>query len=338
MKKVIAIIAGGDSSEHDVSMRSAAGIDSWIDKEKYDVYIIEVEGTKWTAHLHSGKLSPVALHNFTFLDEYNKRVTPDYAYITIHGTPGENGILQGYFDLLKIPYSTSSLLVEAMTFDKFTLNQYLKGFGVKVAEDILVRKNMEVKAEDVVAKVGLPCFIKPNAGGSSFGVTKCKAVGDILPAIEKARHESDEVLIESEMKGTEISNGVYRAMDGNVQVLPITEVVPKTEFFDYDAKYNGQVEEITPARLSDDTTKRVQSLTKAIYEILGANGIIRIDYIISKNAEGEDVINMLEINTTPGMTATSFIPQQVRAAGLQMKDVLNAVIAEKLADDAEKEK
>jgi D-alanine-D-alanine ligase len=338
MKKVIAIIAGGDSSEHDVSMRSAAGIDSWIDKEKYDVYIIEVEGTKWTAHLHSGKLSPVALHNFTFLDEYNKRVTPDYAYITIHGTPGENGILQGYFDLLKIPYSTSSLLVEAMTFDKFTLNQYLKGFGVKVAEDILVRKNMEVKAEDVVAKVGLPCFIKPNAGGSSFGVTKCKAVGDILPAIEKARHESDEVLIESEMKGTEISNGVYRAMDGNVQVLPITEVVPKTEFFDYDAKYNGQVEEITPARLSDDTTKRVQSLTKAIYEILGANGIIRIDYIISKNAEGEDVINMLEINTTPGMTATSFIPQQVRAAGLQMKDVLNAVIAEKLADDAEEEK
>ena len=338
MKKVIAIIAGGDSSEHDVSMRSAAGIDSWIDKEKYDVYIIEVEGTKWTAHLHSGKLSPVALHNFTFLDEYNKRVTPDYAYITIHGTPGENGILQGYFDLLKIPYSTSSLLVEAMTFDKFTLNQYLKGFGVKVAEDILVRKNMEVKAEDVVAKVGLPCFIKPNAGGSSFGVTKCKAVGDILPAIEKARHESDEVLIESEMKGTEISNGVYRAMDGNVQVLPITEVVPKTEFFDYDAKYNGQVEEITPARLSDDTTKRVQSLTKAIYEILGANGIIRIDYIISKNAEGEDIINMLEINTTPGMTATSFIPQQVRAAGLQMKDVLNAVIAEKLADDAEKEK
>ncbi|MBQ7157735.1 MAG: D-alanine--D-alanine ligase [Bacteroidaceae bacterium] len=335
MKKVIAIIAGGDSSEHDVSMRSAAGIDSWIDKEKYDVYIIEVEGTKWTAHLHSGKLSPVALHNFTFLDEYNKRVTPDYAYITIHGTPGENGILQGYFDLLKIPYSTSSLLVEAMTFDKFTLNQYLKGFGVKVAEDILVRKNMEVKAEDVVAKVGLPCFIKPNAGGSSFGVTKCKAVGDILPAIEKARHESDEVLIESEMKGTEISNGVYRAMDGNVQVLPITEVVPKTEFFDYDAKYNGQVEEITPARLSDDTTKRVQSLTKAIYEILGANGIIRIDYIISKNAEGEDVINMLEINTTPGMTATSFIPQQVRAAGLQMKDVLNAVIAEKLADYAE---
>jgi len=337
MKKVIAIIAGGDSSEHDVSMRSAAGIESWMDKEKYDVYVVEVEGTNWQAHLHSGKLSPVSLHNFTFLDEYNKRVTPDYAYITIHGTPGENGILQGYFDLLKIPYSTSSLLVEAMTFDKFTLNQYLKGFGVKVAEEVLVRKGMEVKAEDIVAKVGLPCFIKPNAGGSSFGVTKCKTVEDILPAIEKARNESDEVLIESEMKGTEISNGVYKTKNGGGQVLPITEVVPKTEFFDYDAKYNGQVEEITPARLSEDTTKRVQALTGAIYDILGASGIIRIDYIISKNEAGEDVINMLEINTTPGMTQTSFIPQQVRAAGLDMKDVLNEVIADKLpdAEDAE---
>ncbi|MCR5312963.1 MAG: D-alanine--D-alanine ligase, partial [Bacteroidaceae bacterium] len=314
MKRIVAIIAGGDSSEHDVSMRSAAGIESWMDKEKFDVYVIEVVGTNWQAHLHSGKLSPVSLHNFTFLDEYNKRVTPDYAYITIHGTPGENGILQGYFDLLKIPYSTSSLLVEAMTFDKFTLNQYLKGFGVKVAEDVLVRKDTEVKPEDIVAKVGLPCFIKPNAGGSSFGVTKCKTIDDILPAIEKARKESDEVLIENEMKGIEISNGVYKTKNGKGQVLPITEVVPKTEFFDYDAKYNGQVEEITPARLPEETTKRVQKLTGAIYDILGASGIIRVDYIISKNDKGEDVINMLEINTTPGMTATSFIPQQVRAA------------------------
>lgn len=330
MKKIIAIIAGGDSSEHDVSMRSAAGISSWMDREKFDVYTIEVVGTDWQAHLHSGKLSPVALHNFTFLDEYNKRIKPDYAYITIHGTPGENGILQGYFDLLRIPYSTSSLLVEAMTFDKFTLNQYLKGFGVKVAEEVLVRKGQEVSAENIVEKVGLPCFIKPNAGGSSFGVTKCKTIEDIVPAIEKARNESDDVLIESIMVGTEISNGVYKTKNGGGQVLPITEVVPKTEFFDYEAKYNGAVEEITPARLSEDTTRRVQALTSAIYDILGASGIIRIDYIISKNESGEDVINMLEINTTPGMTQTSFIPQQVRAAGLEMKDVLSEVIEDKL--------
>lgn len=340
MKKVIAIVAGGDSSEHDVSLRSAAGIDSWIDKEKYDVYIVEVSSQAWEAHLHSGKKSPVFRHNFSFKDEWGKDIKPDYAYITIHGTPGEDGILQGYFDLLKIPYSTSNLLVEAMTFNKFVLNQYLKGFGVKVAEDILVRKGQEVDPEAIVEKVGLPCFIKPNAGGSSFGVTKCKQVEDVIPAIEKAMNESDEVLIESLLSGTEISNGVYKGAttDENGErkevkrVLPITEVVPKTEFFDYDAKYNGLVEEITPARLSEDTTKRVQALTSAIYDILGANGIIRIDYIISKNAEGADVINMLEINTTPGMTATSFIPQQVRAAGMEMKDVLNEVIADKLGE------
>ena len=330
MKKIIAIIAGGDSSEHDVSMRSAAGISSWIDREKFEVYTIETRGTEWLAHLPSGKLSPVYLHNFSFKDDWGKDIKPDFAYITIHGTPGENGILQGYFDLLKVPYSTCSLLVAAMTFDKFTLNQYLKGFGVKVAESVLVRKGMVANAEDIVKKVGLPCFVKPNAGGSSFGVTKCKTVEDIPAAIEKAREESDDVLIETLMTGIEIANGVYKTKNGGGQVLPITEVVPKTEFFDYDAKYNGMVEEITPARLSEDTTKRVQALTSAIYDILDASGIMRIDYIISKNEAGNDVINLLEINATPGMTQTSFIPQQVRAAGLNMTDVLTEVIEDKL--------
>ena len=333
MKKVIAIVAGGDSSEHDVSLRSAAGIDSWMDKEKYDVYIVEVSHEGWVAHLPNGKRSAVYRHNFSFKDEWGRDIRPDYAYITIHGTPGEDGALQGYFDLIGIPYSTSGVLVESMTFNKFALNQFLKGFGVKVAEDVLVRKGQEVDARQIADKVGIPCFVKPNAGGSSFGVTHCKRVEDIVPAIEKAMEESPEVLIENELKGVEISNGVYKTQANGVRVLPITEVVPKTDFFDYDAKYNGLVEEITPARLSEDTTQRVQALTGAIYEILGASGIIRIDYIITKNEAGDDVINMLEINTTPGMTLTSFIPQQVRAAGLEMKDVLNEVIAEKLPAD-----
>ena len=331
MKKVIAIVAGGDSSEHDVSLRSAAGIESWIDKKLYDVYIVEVSRKEWVAHLPGGELVPVYRHNFTFRDKMNRDVKPDYAYITIHGTPGEDGVLQRYFDLLQIPYSTSNVLVEALTFNKFALNQFLKGFGVKVAESVLVREGQQVEAQQIADKVGLPCFIKPNAGGSSFGVTHCKTLEDVLPAIEKAMKESPEVLIESELKGTEISNGAYRTRANGMRVLPVTEVVPKTDFFDYDAKYNGLVEEITPARLSEETTKRVQALTGAIYDLLGASGIIRIDYIISKNAAGDDVINMLEINTTPGMTATSFIPQQVRAAGLEMKDVLNEIIAEKLS-------
>lgn len=332
MKKVIAIVAGGDSSEHDVSLRSAAGIDSWIDKEQYDVYIVEVSREGWFAHLPGGKLSPVYRHNFSFKDEWGKDVQPNYAYITIHGTPGEDGVLQGYFDLLGIPYSTSSVLVEALTYNKFALNQFLKSFGVKVAEDVLVRQGQEVDAQQIVDKVGIPCFVKPNGGGSSFGVTHCKTVEEVMPAIEKALTECPEVLIENELKGTEITNGIYKTKAGGFRTLPITEVVPKTDFFDYDAKYNGMVDEITPARIPEETAQRVQALTRAIYDILNASGIIRIDYILTKNTAGDDVVNLLEINTTPGMTATSFIPQQVKAAGLEMKDVLNEIIADKLCD------
>lgn len=323
-KKVIAIIAGGDSSEHDVSMRSAAGIDSWLDRSRYIVYTIEIRGLNWEAHLLDGTKAKVNRHDFSFVDG-GKKVTPDFAYITIHGTPGENGILQGYFDLLHIPYSSCNLLVAAMTFDKFTLNQYLKGFGVKISESILLRKNQTISEEEVVERLGLPCFIKPNGAGSSFGVTRCKAAADIKEAIDKAREECDDVMIEAELKGTEIANGVYKKLNGEVHVLPITEVVSENEFFDYGAKYNGQVEEITPARLSDDTTTRVKALTKAIYTILGGSGIMRVDYIITKEGE-KDIINLLEINATPGMTATSFIPQQARADGLEMKDILTEVI------------
>ena len=335
MKKIIAIIAGGDSSEHDVSLRSAAGINSWLDRDKFIVYTVEISSKAWEAHLADGSKSPVNRHDFSFMDN-GEKITPDYAYITIHGTPGEDGILQGYFDLLHIPYSTSNVLVEAMTFNKFALNQYLKSFGIRVADSMLIREGQKVSDEDVISHIGLPCFIKPNAGGSSFGVTKVKTPEQIQPAIEKAMKESPEVLIESMLVGTEIANGVYNSKSG-VHVLPITEVVSHNEFFDYDAKYNGAVEEITPARLSDETTERVKKLTAAIYGIIGASGLARIDYIIShdKNAEGKDIdiINLLEINTTPGMTATSFIPQQAAYAKIEMKDMLNDIIAVKLCRD-----
>lgn len=334
-KKIIAIMAGGESSEHGVSMRSAAGIESWLNKSKYDVYVVEVKHNAWEVHLHDGTTTEMNRHDFSFMEGETK-VRPDYAYITIHGTPGEDGIMQGYFELIGIPYSTCNVLVAALTFNKFCLNQYLKGFGVKVADSLLIRRGMEVRVEDVVERLGLPCFVKPNGGGSSFGVTRCKTKEDILPAITKAHKECEEVVIEAEMTGMEISNGVYRGRDGKVKVLPITEVVSHNEFFDYDAKYNGQVEEITPARLSEDTTKRVQALTSHIYDILGASGIIRVDYFISKkdtgNGETVDVINLLEINATPGMTPTSFIPQQVAAAGLNMTDVLDEVIGVSLGE------
>lgn len=325
MKHTVAIIAGGDSSEHEVSMNSAKGIYSFIDKEKYNLYIVELSKKAWEAVLPDGTRAKVDKNDFSFMDGNNK-IKPDFAYITIHGTPGENGILQGYFELLDIPYSTCDVLVSAMTFSKFTLNQYLKGFGIRVAESMLVNKRFGIDDKDVVEKIGLPCFIKPNASGSSFGVTKVKTVEQIQPALKAAFAESDDVMIEAFMDGIELANGCYKTKDKSV-VFPITEVVSQNEFFDYNAKYNGEVTEITPARLSPELTDRVKKLTSAIYDILGCKGIVRVDYIIT---EGEK-INMLEVNTTPGMTATSFIPQQVKAAGLDIKDVMTDIIEEGLA-------
>ena len=333
-KKVVAVVCGGDSSEHDVSLRSAQGIESFLDKEKFKVFIVEITGTTWEAHLPDGRKAPVSREDFSF-KAGRRTIHPDFAYITIHGTPGENGILQGYFDLIRLPYSTSGVLVEAMTFNKFTLNQYLKGFGVSVSESLVVRKGNEdlVTDEEVVGHIGLPCFVKPNAGGSSFGVTKVKELSQLRDAIHLAMQESDEVMVEAFMPGTELTCGCYKVA-GKAVVFPVTEVVTHNEFFDYDAKYNGAVDEITPARIADDLRDRVQALTSAIYDILGCSGIIRVDYIVTKDKDSDgrerERINMLEINTTPGMTATSFIPQQVRAAGLDIKDVLSDIIEDKL--------
>lgn len=325
MKRTVAIIAGGDSSEYEVSLNSAKGIYSFIDKEKYNLYIVELSKKAWEAVLADGTRAKIDKNDFSFMDGDNK-IIPDFAYITIHGTPGENGILQGYFELLGIPYSTCDVLVSALTFSKFTLNQYLKSFGVRVAESMLVNKKTGISDDIVIEKIGLPCFIKPNASGSSFGVTKVKTREQIQPALEAAFAESDDVMIEAFMDGIELANGCYKTKDKSV-VFPITEVVSDNEFFDYNAKYKGEVTEITPARLSPELTDRVRKLTSAIYDILGCKGIVRIDYIIT---EGEK-INMLEINTTPGMTATSFIPQQVKAAGLDIKDVMTDIIEEGLA-------
>lgn len=326
MKRNIAIVCGGDSSEHDVSLRSAQGLYSFFDKERYNIYVVEIKGLDWHVNLPDGDTARIDRNDFSFTKDGEKTCF-DYAYITIHGAPGENGVLQGYLELMRIPYSTSSVLVEALTFDKFVLNNYLRGFGVSVADSVLVRYGQEkdIDEDALVKQLGLPMFVKPAADGSSFGVSKVKDIDHLAPALRKAFLESSEVMIEGYLQGTEISQGCYKTREKSV-VLPATEVVTENEFFDYDAKYNGQVEEITPARLAPETAERVAKVTSAIYDILHCNGIIRIDYIISKTADGQDKINMLEINTTPGMTATSFIPQQVRAAGLDIKDVLTDIV------------
>ena len=326
MKRKIAIIAGGDSSEYGVSLRSAAGIYSFLDHDKYDVTIVCLRGTEWQAQVTEDIWVDIDKNDFSFTYQ-GQHTKFDFAYITIHGTPGENGVLQGYLDMIGLPYSCCGVLAAAMTFNKFTCNHYLKGFGIRVAESILLRKHQSSMptSQEIVDQLGLPCFIKTNVGGSSFGVTKVKAIEDVQPAIERAFAEGDEVICEAFMQGVEITCGVYKTKN-NAVAFPITEVITSNEFFDYDAKYNGQVDEITPARIPDHVRDAVQALTLKIYDILGCKGIIRVDYILTDNW----TINLLEVNTTPGMTATSFIPQQVRAAGLDIKNVLSDIIENQL--------
>ena len=320
MKRKIAIVAGGDSSENPVSLRSAATILEYMDKDKYEPYILEIEGKNWQVHVSEGVSAPVDRNDFSFTWQGKKTVF-DYAYIIIHGTPGENGVFEGYLRLMRIPFSTCDVLPSALTFNKFVLNKTMKSCKVNVANSRRLRKGDKVDPDKIISKVGLPCFIKPTDGGSSFGTTKVKTREQIIPAVEEAFKENNEIMIESFMQGIEVTNGYFKTRKREVK-LPVTEVVPKTDFFDYDAKYNGKVEEITPARIPDELRDRIQDLTAKIYDLLGCHGIIRNDYIITEG----DKINVLEVNTTPGMTATSFIPQQIRAAGLNLTDVLTEII------------
>ena len=320
MKRKIAIVAGGDSSENPVSLRSAATILEYMDKDKYEPYILEIECKNWQVHVKEGVNAPVDRNDFSFTFEGKKTVF-DYAYIIIHGTPGENGVFEGYLRLMRIPFSTCDVLPSALTFNKFVLNKTMKSCKVNVADSRRLRKGDKIDPDKIISKVGLPCFIKPTDGGSSFGTTKVKTREQIIPAVEEAFKENNEIMIESFMQGIEVTNGYFKTKKREVR-LPVTEVVPKTDFFDYDAKYNGKVEEITPARIPDELRDRIQDLTAKIYDLLGCHGIIRNDYIITDG----DKINLLEVNTTPGMTATSFIPQQIRAAGLNLTDVLTEII------------
>lgn len=322
--KHIAIVAGGDSSEVVVSLKSAQGIKSFIDQNVYKTTIVTIIGQDWNAVVSETEKYPIDKNDFSFVQNGQKQ-TFDFAYITIHGTPGENGILQGYFDLIGMKYSCCGVLAASLTFNKFVCNRYLQAFGANIAKSVLLRQGDTYQTDEILATVGLPCFVKSNVGGSSFGVTKVKEASQLNDAIAIAFKEGAEVIIESFLQGTEITCGMYKTHNKTV-VFPITEVVSENDFFDYDAKYNGQVQEITPARISDELTALVQRQTAKYYDILGCKGIVRIDYIISPDG----IPFVLEANTTPGMTPTSFIPQQVRAAGLDIKDVMADIIESEL--------
>lgn len=319
-KKNIAIIAGGDSSEREVSFRSAAGISSFIDKQDYNTFIISIVDRQWEVKITEQEIYPIDKNDFSF-ERNGKKIVFDFAFITIHGTPGENGLLQGYFELMHIPYSTCNTLTSALTFNKFWNNHYLKGFGIKTPESVLIRAENQPDIAAITQAVGIPCFVKPNQGGSSFGATIVKETKGLQDAITNAFKEGDEVIVESLIKGNEFTCGMYKTKTKTV-IFPITEIISDNDFFDYNAKYNKQSQEITPARISTALSQRISTLTNAIYDILNCKGIIRADYIISNQEE----ITLLEVNTTPGMTATSFIPQQVVAAQLNIKNVMSDII------------
>lgn len=327
MKPIIAIVAGGYSGEYQVSLRSAAGIASWINPELFTAYIYVIERERWYVRLDNGEEIDVdrSAFGFVFNGQY---IRPDYAYITIHGTPGEDGILQGYLDMLGIPYNTGGVLAETLTFNKFVCNRYLSSFtGIRTAQSIrLTGQEQDAEIQNLADSLGsYPLFVKPNTGGSSVATTRVGDPSEVLSAVHTAFDESQEVLIEAFIPGTEVTCGAYMH-DGKVHILEITEVVTANKFFDFDAKYNGQVEEITPARIPTKQAEIIRQLTCAIYGYVRARGIIRIDYIIQEDGYP----TLLEVNTTPGMTPTSFIPQQIRAAGLDVSELLTEIIRQSL--------
>jgi D-alanine-D-alanine ligase len=318
--KNIAVVTGGDSSEYVVSLKSGANVFSAIDRNVFNPWLVFIKDGNWV--VLDGEVSIAAIDRGDFSFVLNgEKIALDYAYIMIHGTPGEDGNLQGYFEMLGIPYSSCGVQSSALTFNKNFCNNYLRSFGIPMARSIKLIPGEIYSPAEVVKTLGLPLFVKPNAGGSSFGVTKVKKEEELNDAILKAFDESPEVLVEQFIDGKEFTCGVVNTGQRKI-VLPVTEVIPKNEFFDYEAKYTpGMAEEITPARISEELTLKIQDLSSEIYDLCSCRGIVRVDFILR-----EDTFYFLEINTIPGMTATSFIPQQINAAGLNLKDLLTEII------------
>ena len=332
MKSVV-VIYGSDSSEWEVSVRSGEFTASQIDGSKYDVYEMFARFGRWSlaAYRKNGG-SRVAIaecerpeidkNDFSVVVD-GEKIKFDYAYIMQHGTPGENGLMQGYLEMSGVPHSGCNAFVAAITFDKFSCKSYLKDVDfVKCADDMFIRKgeSCDGLAQKAVERLGLPMFVKPTDGGSSFGVTKVKKVEDFDAAVEAAFAEGNTVMAESAVVGRELTCAVYFNGHENV-ALPVIEIISDNEFFDYEAKYNGYSREVCPAQIPDVLRDEIQDVSKKIYAHLGCSGLVRVDYIAS-----EAGLYFLEVNTIPGMTSASLVPQMVRAAGMSMTDFLTAII------------
>ncbi len=322
MKKNIAIVAGGYSSELEVSLKSVETIYQHLPNDKYEKYVVIVNSQGWNVKVNEA-LFPINKNDFSF-EMDGKTHYFDCVYLTIHGTPGEDGKLQGYFDMLGIPYNSCNSKTSALTFDKWLCNQVLANNGIRVAKSVLINdRSAMFNTKEIVKELGLPCFVKPNDGGSSFGISKVKEEMQLIPAINRAFTEGNEVMIEAMMEGKEVTCACFKS-DKEIIALPLIEIVSENEFFDYEAKYEGKSQEICPARIEDDLRNKVQEITKKIYALLGLKGIIRVDFIL---VHGEPFV--IEVNTAPGMSGASLVPQMVeKYEGGTLGQVLHTVVQE----------
>jgi D-alanine-D-alanine ligase len=312
--KTIAIAAGGDSSEYEISVKSANEVSRAL-AGRYKTFVIMIRGSKWYWEDTKGRFHGVDKNDFSLLVDDN-RIRFDGVFIAIHGTPGENGLLQGYFDMLGIPYTSCDAFSSALTFNKQACKLFLKEYHIDMADAFLIRKGEKLDLNGIVSATGIPCFVKPNDSGSSFGVTKVKKKEDLLTALENAFSESDEALIESFLDGREVACGVIKTKNKTL-VLPVTEIISKNEFFDYEAKYTpGKSDEVTPAKLPCAVSDEIQRLSLRIYELLGCRGLVRVDFIVVSGRP-----YFLEINTVPGLTKESIVPKQAATYGISLEEL-----------------
>ena len=315
----IAILTGGDSAEYNISLLSAKTVLKNLNKSKYRGFIVHIKDNTFQVLLEGMRI-PISKEDFSFTLKGEKKFFSK-VFMALHGHPAENGEIQPYFDNLRIPYNSCSSEVSSLTFDKFKCNKKLSDLGFNCAQSIMHEKGANIETDSIIKEVKLPCFVKPNGAGSSYGISKVNKEFELVNAIHKASEHDNEVLIESFVDGTEISCGVY--YDGiNVTALPITEIVSENDFFDYEAKYEGKSEEITPARINSKLTLEIQKTSMSIYEKMKLEGICRIDYIIQ-----EDIPFIIEINTIPGLSEESIIPQQLKTANISLSEVFDMYLS-----------
>jgi len=317
--KNVAIIMGGYSSEYKISLTSGNVVFNQLDKSKYNLFRIHILPEKWVYVDENEEEFSINRDDFS-VSINGKKISFDVVFNAIHGTPGEDGLLQAYFQLLGIPQTSCDYYQAALTFNKRDLLSVLKPYGIKTATSFYLNLGDTINSEEIISKVGLPCFVKPNKSGSSFGISKVKSLEELLPAIENAYKEDNEIIIESFLDGTEVSVGVIN-FKGEIKVLPITEIISENDFFDYEAKYLGKSKEITPARISEELKVKIENVAKRAYEVLKMKGFSRSEFIIVNNEP-----HMLEMNTIPGLTTESILPQQAREAGISLPELFENAI------------